>query len=408
MSYVDSEVVFRARCDEIRLSSEACTALQRKGWNTFGSYAFSVSTNPAQISDDDFDNKVSIPVLGTADHGEAALLRRLSFESYTLTATELRRKADTNEADGPKKLPVQEIASRFTALERKLTPLKVESVLEPSHSLINGLAQCLDDGRLRYIEWARCTSRASELNNIKEQANLKVWKADSSGTIKQSEAESSLRCSISSELDVLNALRRRGAAYELSKLMSYEVHNTIINLLFNELQREPLEGFKQPTMSQLAAADREIHLRLAERTRSGLPLGPPGELPLDKLVPEVLLLPSVTWLLMPKQKAVVTEKLAASNPNANSGPKRTQPPPDRKVNPKSGKFDKLKNKRGTKTPMPVQLRGGTRVDAEGRAICYGFNLGTCHEKGCKRGRHICCHPGCFSATHNFLNHDKAA
>jgi hypothetical protein len=129
---------------------------------------------------------------------------------------------------------------------------------------------------------------------------------------------------------------------------------------------------------------------------------------LDKLVPEVLLLPSVTWLLMPKQKAVVTEKLAASNPNANSGPKRTQPPPDRKVNPKSGKFDKLKNKRGTKTPMPVQLRGGTRVDAEGRAICYGFNLGTCHEKGCKRGRHICCHPGCFSATHNFLNHDKAA
>jgi hypothetical protein len=128
MSYVDSEVVFRARCDEIRLSSEACTALQRKGWNTFGSYAFSVSTNPAQISDDDFDNKVSIPVLGTADHGEAALLRRLSFESYTLAATELRRKADTNEADGPKKLPVQEIASRFTALERKLAPLKVESV----------------------------------------------------------------------------------------------------------------------------------------------------------------------------------------------------------------------------------------------------------------------------------------
>ena len=83
--------------------------------------------------------------------GEAALLRRLLFESHTLTATELKRKADNNESDGPKKLPVQEIA-RFTALEKKLSPIKIESVLEPSHSSIDSLAQCCDDGRLRYVE----------------------------------------------------------------------------------------------------------------------------------------------------------------------------------------------------------------------------------------------------------------
>ena len=109
MSYVDSEVVFRSRCDEIKLSSETVMALKAKGWSTFGSYAFSISTNPGQISDDDFDSKVSIPILGAANHAEAALLRRLLFESYTLTATELRRKTDTSEADGPKKLPVQEM-----------------------------------------------------------------------------------------------------------------------------------------------------------------------------------------------------------------------------------------------------------------------------------------------------------
>ena len=174
MSYVDSQSVFRARCDEIKLSQATIDALTAKGWSTFGSYAFSVSTNPAQISDDDFDSKVAVPILGNSNAAEAALLRRLLFESYTLTATELKRKADNTEGDGPKKLPIQEIAARFTNLERKLAPLKIESVIEPSHALINSLAQCADDGRLRYIEWSRCTSRAAELNNVKEQQSLKV------------------------------------------------------------------------------------------------------------------------------------------------------------------------------------------------------------------------------------------
>lgn len=48
-----------------------------------------------------------------------------------------------------------EDAARFTALEKKLAPLKIESVLEPSHALINGDAQCLEDARLRYTEWSK-------------------------------------------------------------------------------------------------------------------------------------------------------------------------------------------------------------------------------------------------------------
>ena len=57
MSYVDSEVVFKARCDEIKLSPDTYESLKAKGWSTFGSYAFSISTNPGQVSDDDFDTK---------------------------------------------------------------------------------------------------------------------------------------------------------------------------------------------------------------------------------------------------------------------------------------------------------------------------------------------------------------
>ena len=107
---------------------------------------------------------------------------------------------------------------------------------------MNALAQCAEDGRLRYIEWCKCTSRSAELNNMKEHPGLKVWKADATGTIKQTEAELSLKCDVSSELEVLNAMKRRGVAYELASLMSFEKHEQIINMLFAELQREPLEG----------------------------------------------------------------------------------------------------------------------------------------------------------------------
>ena len=187
MSYMDSEVVFRARCDEIKLAPETVVALKAKGWSTFGSYAFSISTNPGQISDDDFDAKVSIPILGAANHAEAALLRRLLFESYTLTATAAEENGHLR-SRWAEKAAVQEIASRFEALELKIKPLRIESVLEPSHSLINSLAQCADDGRLRYIEWARCTSRTAELNNMKEQSSLRFGKLTpqaTSGSLRQ-------------------------------------------------------------------------------------------------------------------------------------------------------------------------------------------------------------------------------
>jgi len=279
MALVDSEVVFKARCDEIGVAEDTCQKLKARGWSMFGSFAFSVSTNPSQISDDDFEAKVVVQILVDANHRHAAKLRRLLFESYAMTASELKRRAESTESDTPKKLPSQEIAVRFNRLEAKLSPLKIESVMDPSHQLINNIAQCLDDGRLKYIEWARCTTRASEVNNLKEDSNLKVWKADSSGHIKQAEKTDIVKCDVRTDLEVLNALKRRGVAYEIARVMSFEVHELIVNLLFQELQRDPLDGFGRISMSQVASADREIHLKLAELTRAGLPMGPLGELP---------------------------------------------------------------------------------------------------------------------------------
>ena len=401
MALVDSEVVFKARCKEIGLTSTTFDDLKAKGWNTFGNFAFSVSTNPGQVSDRDFETKIATPVLGDAAHVDAPKLRRLLFESYTMTASELRRKVDNNETDAPKKLPIQEVASRFASLQTKLDPIKIESVMEPSHQLINLIAQCLEDGRVRYIEWSRCTTRAAEVNNLKETESLKMWKADANGVIKQSSGEDALKCDATSELEILNAMKRRGVAYELAKVMSFEQHEKIVNLLFQELQREVPSGFRKVSMEQVAAADREIHLKLAEKTRAGLPLGPLGELPLDVHMDGVLGLPSVMWLLMPKPKTAVEKTILKDGDKVRLGDDKDDLPKKKKV-----KKAKVSDKRLSRMPMPAKLRGGTPVDADNKSICFGHNLGTCHDKQCKKGRHVCCHQGCFSPSHTFLKHDK--
>lgn len=62
MSVMDSEIAFTARCKEIRLDEATIISLSGKGWKTFGSFAFSVPTNPGVVADADFDAKVSVPM----------------------------------------------------------------------------------------------------------------------------------------------------------------------------------------------------------------------------------------------------------------------------------------------------------------------------------------------------------
>ena len=159
-------------------------------------------------------------------------------------------------------------------------------------------------------------------------------------------------------------------------------------------------------MAQLAAADREIHVKLSEKTRSGLPLGPQGELPLDQYVQQVLEMPAVMWLLMPKPKSALAERPSGAGPKP--APKKPAAPDDKKVSSEEQQVRQRPRASVPKHQCQHSCGGGTPIDNENRSICYGFNLGSCHDKACKRGRHVCCKPGCFSASHNFLNHDKAS
>ena len=175
MSLVDSNAVFESRALAIGLSQDTVNALGLRGWVTHATFAFSVATNPGTGDDQPFIDGVLIPILGREDHVDAPKLRRLFYESHTLTAADLRRKVDANEQEAPRKLPPPEIAQRIEALQTRVSPLIIQNVLEPSHQLINAVVQTVEDGRIRYIEWTKCTSRAQEVNNVREDAELRVW-----------------------------------------------------------------------------------------------------------------------------------------------------------------------------------------------------------------------------------------
>ena len=306
MSLVDSAAVFETRAKAIGLADGVLNAMALRGWTTHATFAFAVACQPG-ADEQAFLDGVVVPILGAAEHAEAPRLRRLFFESHTLTSADLRRKVDSNEMEAPRKLPPPEIAQRLDLLQARIHPLKIANVLEPSHQLINAIVQCVEDGRVRYVEWSKCTSRTQEVNNVKEDNDMRIWKADSAGSIKATYKEPSIVANLSTELDVHNALRRRGIAYEVAQAMSFETHEKIINFFFYELKKEPMEGFAPVSLQQLAAADRELHIRLAEMTRAGFKPGPAGELPLDLPTNQVLEGPELRWMLMPVPKRSVVK-----------------------------------------------------------------------------------------------------
>ena len=402
MLLVDSAAVFEGRARSIGLTDPVINALGLRGWTTHATYAFAVATQPG-ADEQAFADGVLVPILGAADHPDSPKLRRLFFEAHTLTSAELRRKVDSKEAEAPRKLPAPEIAQRIEILQARIAPLIVANFLEPSHHLINSMVQCVEDGRVRYIEWARCTSRTQEVNNVKEDQDLKVWKADSSGAIKATSKEPSLTAVLNTDLDVHHALRRRGVAYEVAQAMSFEVHEKIINYLFFELKKDPMEGFMQVTLQQVAAADRELHVRLAELTRGGFKLGPAGELPLDIPVQTVLDGPELKWILMPMPKKVQAKAVPAE-PAGSKGtqedPKRNRPEANR------NKQEALRIKKLKRTPMPKKLVGCVPCNDEGQPYCFAYNLGTCASTtDCPKGLHVCCKKNC-NKRHSFISAHK--
>ena len=233
----------------------------------------------------------------------------------------------------------------------------------------------------------------------------------------------------STELLLKAALTRRGLAYDQAMLITFSVHSAWIEDLFRARLAEPLDHYKQVGIQQLYNADKAMFVRMAEKCRGGIVPTPAGLYPLDAAMKEAMLEPRLVMLLSPLPAGSSSSKptLVIPGPPGALVPFNVGPMPPTPGSKRQIKLQKKRARSLVTTPafvppapqgaprpgkgsgkgirMPPGLEGMLSRTADGKPICWGYNLGTCSAQGdsCGKGMHVCCAPNC-GAKHALPQH----
>ena len=109
----------------------------------------------------------------------------------------------------------------------------------------------------------------------------------------------------SHEMQVYEALRRRGVALDFANLLTWQVHERYVSLLFSHLRKDQLEGYAKVSWQQVLRADRAAWTRLIE---AGAPIrrDAAGHLLLDTELSRSLEAYGVAFNLVPPPKAAAS------------------------------------------------------------------------------------------------------
>ena len=392
--FIESEAVFKQRCQELGMSDELFEALRLKDFKTMGRFAYSCNYMPGAADDTGFLAMVQ-KVKALATEGETAILRRLFFESFTLVQADLKLKIERSDDAPARKLAVPERAARYKAQQARLSGLSLRGELECADSLIDKAVQMFDENRLKYIAWSECLRKRDEMEGIKK-LDLITMMPD--GTLKASSTESLPAADTSSEYLLRNALTRRGLAMDQAGILKFEIHETWSEKLFIARMKPAIVGYARVSFNQLEAADKSVFERMAEMTREGIVPDPTGKRPLDDALRVVIAEPEVLQMLAQLQSSSDRKREADWSPDASDYKKgkgkgkwtKTVSEPG-----SPGKSGKKGKGRGKGPTLPDGLKGSSRTK-DNSHICFGYNLLTCPEQaksGCSKGKHVC--TACF-------------
>ena len=233
---------------------------------------------------------------------DVSSLRRLLFESQTLVMAQLREQVSNPEMQMTRKLPLVEREAKMRQLRARLPGVLLEHQLEPSHALLNLVAQMWETRQFQYIEIAKLTSREHEVLYSKSSKQLHV---DADKLLVKVESKVPDQAA-STELQVLEALKRRGVAFAFIDALSWEVHERYLQSLFNHLCTEAPDGYVKTTLQQLLRADRQVFLTMI-RKDVNVRRRPDDTLEMDTEIMSALQSYEVGFHLMPLPKAKVTE-----------------------------------------------------------------------------------------------------
>ena len=220
LKMLDSVAVLKNRAKELGLSDAICTRLDDLGWNTYGKLAFASNYQPGQIDETPLI-KLAEEITQTRPPAPDVLplIRRLAYESYTLTAADLRSKIDRRDEDAPRKLAQAERAARHQSQASRLPGLDLSGELEPSHLLVDLVFQMTEDNQLKYVRWEQCTKRDQELMRLKTDP---TWRPDSSGIVREVKTQEEVKADVSTDLKLRYALQRRSLAFDQARIVTFD------------------------------------------------------------------------------------------------------------------------------------------------------------------------------------------
>ena len=375
MTLIDSTAAFEKRCDELRPGLK--DVFSASFVTTFSELAFAVGTPQSPVTDTVMQRFADNLFGGPCTIGDCSVIKRIHFEATTLVMADLRLQVTSGDMSEPlKKLPYVEKIRRINQQMNRITGISHKNEQQPAHSLIDTCFQIVETGSLIYIAPSKCSSRDSEIA-AESKAKTKQVLTLEQGSLKTSSTPELPPADVGTELKLMFALQRRGLAFDLVNLVSWNVHVEWTNKLYRALMTEVASGFHPITLSQLLKADRELFMILASEETGPLKPDPGNDPPLDAAIVRLMLDPRVNIHLTPMPKL---DKRPVSDP-----------PRDRDDKP--SKFKKGEQKKSP-AQLPDALKGLNPKTKEGKPACWHFNLAKgCNndvKKGrCRFGFHVC-------------------
>ena len=172
---------------------------------------------------------------------------------------QLREQVSNPQASASRPLPAVEREAKLRDLRMRLGGIVIEQQLEASHHLIDLFSQQWGAKQLEYISPELCTSREWEITRGKSNKQLSL---DNEKLLIKEEKSVPDQPVTSSELLILESMRRRGVAIACMDIISWEVHERYLQELFSYLRLDPPENFMRVTIQQVMRADRDRSLCL--------------------------------------------------------------------------------------------------------------------------------------------------
>ena len=376
---LESEATFQVQAERAGLSVPYIGAVRASGLGTLGKLAYAISTPGVPPTDVQVNAFLDAMRPGVAPSvADVTAMKRIVFESQTLTIANLRSSLVATDDSAAKKVAPAERSARITAQKHRLQGLDLCGPLEPSFWLYDSFSAMLDSGELKYIAPNKCLTRQQEISGSKPEKLIKLDENKSGLVVKDAAPEQEV--SVTSDLALFQALCRRALAMDLVNIASYDTVMRWTNRMFTLYTQPSAPGFNKISQAQLLRADRQSFLRLAELVTDGFKVNAAGILPLDDAFDRLHNDMTVTYHLLPLPQGSKKDDV---KPDVRDGPYGKG-----KGKGKKGKGD------AKRFPMPKELQGMHHMTPQKKPICFDFNLGRCANKSCKR-EHVCCVPNCY-------------